>query len=235
MSTAATSTPATSTAATAALSGGTSTAAVIAWVARTLQAELGDEPAHTLVDAGCGQGDLYRALAGWSRNYIGLDAVRYPGLRDQPAFEFRATDLNAARWPVDDACADAAVAVETIEHLENPRALMRELARVAKPGGLVLVTTPNQLSWLSKLALLVKNQHTAFQEAPGLYPTHITALLEADLRHIAAECGLGAVQIRYSRQGRFPGSARRYPAWISRCWPRGASDNVMMLARKAAA
>jgi len=219
---------------TAALSQGASTGHVIAWVAQTLRAEL-PESIATLVDVGCGQGDLFPPLRGHVRRYFGLDVVRYAGLDRYPAIVFHATDLNALRFPLDDAIADAAVAVETIEHLENPRALLRELARLTRPGGLVLVTTPNQLSWLSKLSLLVKNQFTAFQEAPGLYPTHITALVAEDLRHIAAECGLEAVAIRYSLQGRVPGRGRHFPAWASRRWPRGASDNVMLLARKGVA
>ena len=55
-----------------------------------------------------------------------------------------------------DGWADVVTALEVIEHLENPRAFCRELARVAKPGGWVVVTTPNQLSLLSLLSLVVK-------------------------------------------------------------------------------
>lgn len=222
-----------STQATAALSRGASTAWVIAWAAQALRHALPFP--GTIVDAGCGQGDLWHALAGVAGRYVGLDVVRYAGLPDQSGFEFHACDLNAAPWPVEDGCADAAVAVETIEHVENPRALARELTRLVKPGGLVLITTPNQLSWLSKLSLVLKNQFTAFQEAPGLYPTHISALLEMDLRHIAAECGWRDIEIRYSGQGRRPGTARIYPGWVSRRWPRGASDNIMLLGRKGVA
>ena len=43
------------------------------------------------------------------------------------------------------------------------------------------MTTPNQLSLLSKMTLLFRGQFNAFQEGPGLYPAHRTALLEIDL------------------------------------------------------
>lgn len=75
-----------------------------------------------------------------------------------------------------------------IEHLENPRAFIRVLVRLTKPGGWVFVTTPNQLSLLSQMTLMLKNQFNAFQEAPSLYPAHITALLEIDLIRITTEC-----------------------------------------------
>jgi 2-polyprenyl-3-methyl-5-hydroxy-6-metoxy-1,4-benzoquinol methylase len=119
--------------------------------------------------------------------------------------------------------------VETIEHLENPRAFVRELARLAKPGGTVLVTTPNQLSLLSKLTLLTRNQFNAFQEAPGLYPAHITALLEVDLRRIARETGLEGVEVHYSGFGRIPFTARHWPRPLQ---GRAFSDNVALLARR---
>ena len=65
---------------------------------------------------------------------------------------------------------------------------MRQLTRVVKPGGVVIVTTPNQLSLLSKMTLVLKNQFNAFQS--GSYPAHLTALLEIDLVRMARECGL---------------------------------------------
>ena len=56
------------------------------------------------------------------------------------------------------------VSIETIEHLENPRALFRELVRALRPGGLLLVTTPNQLSVLSKLCFVLKDRHRSVPE-----------------------------------------------------------------------
>lgn len=218
------------TAAVAALSQGASNDDVIGWVAATVRARM--PPGLTLADVGCGQAALAAALDGHLGRYIGLDVVAYPGAPVTANREFLLADLNHTPFPLPDAAADAAVAVETIEHLENPRALMRELTRMTRPGGWVLVTTPNQLSWLSKMSLVLRHQFTAFQEAPGLYPTHITALLESDLRHIAAECGLVEGEIHYSGHGRRPCSDRQFPGWVSRRWPRGASDNIMLLARK---
>ncbi|HVA64268.1 MAG TPA: class I SAM-dependent methyltransferase [Terriglobales bacterium] len=211
--------------ATAALSQGSSSGVILRWVAAVLAERL--PPEATLLDVGCGQG----ALAGRLHTYVGLDVIAYPELRPRPEIEFHLADLNAPPFPLPAGVADAAIAVETIEHLENPRALMRELTRLARPGGWVLVTTPNQLSWLSKLSLLCKHEFTAFQEGPGLYPTHITALLATDLLRIARESGLQHLELRYSGHGRLPGSARHYPAWVSRRWPRGASDNVMLVGR----
>ena len=182
-----------------------------------------------LVDAGCGSGDLWRATRGRFSQCIGVDAVRYPQLPGDVAF--RQADLDSP-LPLADGSADATAAVEVIEHLDNPRAFVRDLARITKPGGWVVVTTPNQLSALSLLTLVAKGRFSAFQE--GDYPAHRTALLEIDLRRIAEESGLDEIAIEFTRWGRMPLSGWHYPAAIAALSPRRLSDNVAMIGRRCA-
>jgi SAM-dependent methyltransferase len=185
----------------------------------------------TVVDVGCGTGVLCARLAGLFDRYVGVDAVRYDGF---PAdAELVLADLDAGDAPLPPGSADVVVAVETIEHLENPRAFVRLLARLARPGGWVIVTTPNQLSLLSKATLLLKNRFNAFQEPS--YPAHITALLEVDLRRIAAECGLGDAAVEFTGSGRVPGTGRHFPGILARRFPRALSDNLLLAARKPVA
>jgi 2-polyprenyl-3-methyl-5-hydroxy-6-metoxy-1,4-benzoquinol methylase len=183
----------------------------------------------TVVDLGCGGGALRSALGGTCARYLGVDAVRYDGFPSEG--EWHGANLDALPTSLPDAVADVAVAVETIEHLENPRALLRELVRVVRPGGWIVVTTPNQLSLLSRLTFLLRGQFNAFQDAS--YPAHITALLEVDLRRIASECGLVDVAVEYTGRGRVPTTGSHWPGWLSRAWPSGLSDNVLLIARRA--
>lgn len=181
-----------------------------------------------LVDVGCGTGNLWRTTGHRFARAVGLDLVRYDGC--PPDMEFHEADLDRGPLPLADNTADVTVAVETIEHLENPRALVRELARVTRPGGWVLVTTPNQLSLLSLMTLVLKQQFSAFQDST--YPAHRTALLEVDLRRIAAECGLQDVEIRYTCSGRIPLTGVHYPRAMSSMFPRLLSDTVLLIARR---
>jgi SAM-dependent methyltransferase len=183
-----------------------------------------------LADIGCGTGQLWYEVQPMFSRCVGVDAVRYAGLPDD--IEFRQTDLDRLPLPLDDAFADVVTAVETIEHLENPRALCRELCRVVRPGGWIVITTPNQLSLLSLSTLVVKQRFSAFQDAA--YPAHRTALLAIDLRRIAAECGLRDVDVSYTGSGRLPLSAWHYPAPLSRLFPRALSDNVLLVGRRDA-
>ena len=203
---------------------GRSSDPILAMVLRALEQE---RASGELVDVGCGQGDLFHRLPASIRSYTGVDLVQYAGFPVSPSARFRKSDLNAV-LPLEDGAANVVVSIETVEHLENPRALFRELVRVLRPGGLVVVTTPNQLSVLSKLCFVMKDAFAAFQRVH--YPAHITALLPGDLINIGREVGLREDRIVYSDDGRVPGTARHWPAAF-----KGArfSDNLAYVARKA--
>ena len=181
-----------------------------------------------VLDVGCGAGGLRPFLHDIIESYAGVDAIQYEGLA--PGIAFMRADLNRDPIPVPDHSVDVAISVETIEHLENPRAFVRELVRIAKPGGWIVVTTPNQRSLVSLGALLLKGHFSAFG-GPN-YPAHQTALLDTDLSRIAAENGLCDVSIEFTCVGRMPLSSLRYPLLLSRLFRRTMSDNVLLIARK---
>jgi hypothetical protein len=99
-----------------------------------------------------------------------------------------------------------------------------------KPGAWLAVTTPNQLSRLSLATLIVRHRFSAFPDA--YYPIHRIALMESDLRYAAEDCGLEEVVVLYTRSGRIPKTAWHYPRAIADLFPRGLSDNLIVLARK---
>ena len=182
----------------------------------------------TLVDVGCGEGNLLSFVENMFSDYNGVDMVHYDGF--PRASTFKQANLDESNLPMADGVADVVAAVETIEHLENPRAFMRELVRLAQPGGWVIVTTPNQRSLLSLLTLIFKGQFNAFQDVH--YPTHLSALLEVDLRRIAAECMLTEIATAYTFEGRVVFTPWHYPAVVSRWFPRALSDNILLVGRK---
>lgn len=184
-----------------------------------------------VADIGCGAGQLWPFISERFESYVGVDVIRYENFPSE--VDFRLADLNSGRLPLADSSADVVASVETIEHLENPRAFTRELVRVAKPGGWVVITTPNQLSLLSLLTLLVKKKFNAFQDVH--YPAHLTALLEVDLRRIASECGLSKVSFQYSHEGRLVLTPWHYPGLLARVFPRALSDNLLLIGKKQSA
>ncbi len=208
------------------MSGGTSETAIYAMIERALESRR--IRGGRVVDVGCGKGSLHQHIGHRFREYVGIDVVRYAGL--PPEIRFIPLDLDSEGLPLDQGTADVVVAAETIEHLENPRAFMRQLAAAAKPGGWVVVTTPNQLSLLSIATLLFKNRFGAFQDAH--YPAHLTALLEVDLRRIGNESRLTDLSVEYSLSGRVVCTAKHYPKSLARRLPRACSDNLLLIGQK---
>jgi ubiquinone/menaquinone biosynthesis C-methylase UbiE len=60
---------------------------------------------------------------------------------------------DAHALPFQDKAFDAVVATEVIEHVRYPFRLLREIRRVIRPGGRVLVSTPNVATPVNRLAL----------------------------------------------------------------------------------
>jgi 2-polyprenyl-3-methyl-5-hydroxy-6-metoxy-1,4-benzoquinol methylase len=156
-----------------------------------------------ILDYGAGVGHLTRRLVGLHRfdTVSGADIMKAPADLESTA-EWIEQDLNVPLPNRGDAF-DVVVAAEVIEHLENPRSMMREVFRVLRPGGVALITTPNNESWRSLIALLVRGHYAGFGE--GSYPAHITALLRKDFTRIFRETGFTSPDFYYTDHGGIPG------------------------------
>jgi SAM-dependent methyltransferase len=81
-----------------------------------------------------------------------------PRLQDRyrrAGIECVAANLKRHQLPLPNAQFDLVIMCETLEHLNfNPLPVIKELNRVTKPGGLLYLTVPNQLSAGNRLRLL---------------------------------------------------------------------------------
>jgi SAM-dependent methyltransferase len=81
-----------------------------------------------------------------------------PRLRERyrrAGIECIAANLKRHQFPYPDAHFDLVIMCETLEHLNfNPLPVIKEINRVMKPGGLLYLTVPNQLSAGNRLKLL---------------------------------------------------------------------------------
>lgn len=123
--------------------------------ARILARALGPVP-QTVLDVGCGDGSA-AAVAGpllAPHRVVGVDW-------SQDALRRAARHLTAVRGeltgpglPFAAGVADAVLFSEVIEHLVDPDAALDELHRVLRPGGHLLLSTPNLAAWYNRGLLL---------------------------------------------------------------------------------
>lgn len=101
---------------------------------------------ESIVDVGCGPGDLASALFPSNANYLGIDIdpneiekakSRYPGRSFQVG--------SAHELPVTNGSADLVVACEVLEHLNDPRLAIGEIDRITRKW--ILASVPREPLW----------------------------------------------------------------------------------------
>jgi SAM-dependent methyltransferase len=101
------------------------------------------EIAGRWVDLGCGRGEFLELAAGRGLTGVGVDYWPSNGAAVARAgWLALAADLNR-NLPFRDGSLDGASLLEVIEHIVRAEDLVDELARVIRPGGWLIVTTPN--------------------------------------------------------------------------------------------
>lgn len=165
---------------------------------------IGGAPPCRVVDLGAGRGDLSERLVAAGHDVIAVE--RYVEQFRAKRVPLVDADLNG-RWPFESSSFDLAMAVEILEHLENPRGFFRELSRVLKPRGVAVVSTPNITSALSRALFAAIGQWDLFFNHPWRLRDpysehvqgHITPLPAWLLRHHARDAGLEVETFAYSR------------------------------------
>ena len=157
-----------------------------------------------VLDVGCGEGWFAAELARAGASVVGLDVAEEPLRRarqaemqrspsgGQPGLDLRLIDADQP-WPLQDASFDVVWAGETIEHVADTAGWLSEARRVLKPGGRLLLSTPDH-GRLSVLWLALSRR--AFEAHFDPLADHLRFYTRANLTRLLGEFGFRDVALR---------------------------------------
>jgi SAM-dependent methyltransferase len=166
------------------------------------------QPRGRVLDFPAGRGDDSRRLVALGFEVVPADL--FPELFDAKIGPKCVPADLAARWPFEDASFDYVLSSEAIEHLPDQLAMLRECARVLRPRGRLLITTPNLLSLRARLAFALTGNR-AFKtwvdevtsvwgfDGERIYHGHAFLLSYLQLRYLLWHSGLRVVGVVANR------------------------------------
>jgi SAM-dependent methyltransferase len=136
-----------------------------------------------VLEAGCGEGYGADLIAGIARRVVAVDydeaAVAH--VRSRYA-RVQVMQANLAQLPLPDASVDVVVNFQVIEHLWDQAQFVSECARVLRPSGLLMVSTPNRITF------------SPGRDTP-INPFHTRELNACELTQLLVDAGFSEVSI----------------------------------------
>lgn len=157
----------------------------------------------TVLDVGCGTGRHLLELSQFPGRFVGLDfdreelrSMRY--LLDVTSKQrgkranVHIVEGDGARLPYADGFFTHVICTETLEHVPDDEALLRELVRVLRPGGQLVISVPDEYS-----ERLLWRFSERYRTAPG---GHVRIYARKQIRGLLKKHGAApyAVQFRHS-------------------------------------
>jgi SAM-dependent methyltransferase len=151
-------------------------------------------PSDVVLDAGCGSGRVFaHGLSGRAQRVVGVDVTDEP--RGNPNIDdWAKADLR--HLPFSRETFNLIVMSHVAEHLTEPQQVISECARVLRPGGRLLLLTPNRWHYVPLVAQAMPHAlHVRFNrwrgvDAQDVFPTQYRANTASRLLELCSDAGL---------------------------------------------
>jgi SAM-dependent methyltransferase len=155
-------------------------------------------PARQVLNAGAGRGGMSLLLHRRGMEVTSIDL--HPAHFAAPGMTCQEQDLLQP-LKFGDGSFDLVLAVEVLEHLENPWHFFREAIRVLRVGGHFVFTSPNVLSLPSRLSFLRTGLLHYFRDESFRGCYHVTPIFEWSVERCCATTSARLDKVMYSRVG----------------------------------
>jgi len=172
----------------------------------------------SVLDLAAGSGAMCLRLKDLGMRPTGTDLVA-ENFRLHGEVDFVTANLNDALPDSLRQGFDCVTATELIEHLENPRHLIRQCHDLLKPGGLLIISTPNTASSISLAQFVRTGEFRWFTPLQYENDGHITPIIPQVLRHALEESRFTDIRIDSIAPLAFKGLGwwkMRLLAWVLR-------------------
>jgi SAM-dependent methyltransferase len=193
-----------------------------------------------IVDLGCGDGSVLAAAAGHNpaHRFAGIDWSGDALRRAQALGLTVVRGSVSPGLPVADGAADVVIMSELIEHLVDPDGAVAEVRRVLRPGGSLLLSTPNLAAWYNRGLLAVGIQpvfsevslHGVFGRPGRVVAGHLRLFTRRALTEFLTASGFRCVTVTGARYHDVPRPLGPLDRAFCR-WPSAASI-LLVHARK---
>ncbi|EEP75214.1 methyltransferase [Micromonospora sp. ATCC 39149] len=189
-------------------------------------------PAGALLELGAGARSIFDSLPGLRRPTVVAD-LSWPALTELTAGRHRPVRLDVTRpLPLADRSVAGVVAAELIEHLYHPGALLAEIARVLRPGGALVLSTPNLATLQDRIRFLLGRSPRQVDPMHRYLHLHIRPFTAQMLRRILRAAGFVDVSIRSNYVGVHVGRGRWLQSrLLARLFP-GLGGSLVASARR---
>jgi 2-polyprenyl-3-methyl-5-hydroxy-6-metoxy-1,4-benzoquinol methylase len=158
----------------------------------------------SILDLGSGSGAMCLRLKDMGFTPTGCDLVS-ENFRLHGKVDFLTANINEPLPAEMREKFDCVIGTELIEHLENPRHLIRQCQRALKPGGLLILTTPNIGSAISIAQYIRTGDFRWFAEENYRREGHIMPIAIGTLKLAFREAGFDGPTIQSISPMSFPG------------------------------